>query len=535
MSLSLLAGALVVGLASLAAPTAQAAPGNAGTPGAPTPIYVEDFENAPRQNLGVRDYVSAAGQSYSASDFWASRSECNGFVTSLATPTNSTDCTMFDFGNEARRLSFQNTVRQMVSAISALNGRDPQANSGLAELANSKAPSGEAVFQTMGRVPLSAANRFVTFSVNAAATTCGRTQANLEFFAVNDAGREIPLTTSPLNPCKQGKVLAPNTAINTGPIYGATLFSQSSVLLNGSSLGVILRNATNSTDGNGNDFAIDDIKILDVTPQLDKSFSPASVPVGGVSTLTLTVTNTSDLAEKQGWQFTDTLPTGLVVANTPNLGGTCRADVSAAAGKSVIDVKDGTLSAKEASCTITVDVTSDSPRGSNPSPVVYQNCAANISNQVGIDNPGCASVEFYSTPKLEIEKTSDAGQNAQVGQKVTYDVQLTNTGTADFTNDSPAKLSDDLSRVLDDARWNNDATVTFSAGSTGAAPTLTGTTLNWSGALRAGETATFTYSVTLTDAGDGSVLNTACVPTELSAGEDNCASTHAAIPLVTVG
>lgn len=531
MSLGLLAGSLVVGVA---APIAQAVAGNPGVPGTPTPIYVEDFENAPGQNLGVRDYVSASGESYSASDFWSSRSECNGFVTSMATPTNSTDCTVYDFGSEARRLSFQNTVRQMVSALAVLNGQDPTTNSGLAELANSKAPSGETLFQTAGRVPLSAANRFVAFSVNAAATTCGRAQANLAFFAVDDSGQEIPLTTSPLNPCTQGRVLAPNTTINTGPVYGGSLYSQGSILLKGSSLGLILRNSTASTDGNGNDFAIDDIKILDVTPQLDKSFSPASVPVGGVSTLTLTVTNTSDLAEKRGWQFTDTLPEGLVVAATPNLGGTCHADTSAQAGTSVIDVTNGVLAAKETSCTITVDVTSSSPRGGNTSTIGYQNCAANISNQVGINNPNCATVNFFSEPKLEIEKTSDAGQNARVGQTVTYEVRLTNTGSADFTNGLPAAFSDDLSQVLDDANWNDDAAVTFSAGSIGVPPTLAGTTLKWSGPLRESETATIRYSVTLADTGDGTVLNTACVPEAIAAGGGNCASTRTLIPLVSV-
>jgi len=135
---------------------------------------------------------------------------------------------------------------------------------------------------------------------------------------------------------------------------------------------------------------------------------------------------------------------------------------------------------------------------------------------------------------LSIEKTSDAVQNARVGQVVNYEVQLTNTGSADFVAAVPASFSDDLTDVLDDATFNDDAAVTFSAGSTGSAPALSGVSLNWQGELKAGETATFTYSVTLTGAGNGVVVNTACVPEDLAGASENCASTRTEIPILGV-
>src|SRR5699024_9180928 len=117
------------------------------------------------------------------------------------------------------------------------------------------------------------------------------------------------------------------------------------------------------------------------------SFSPELTYTDGTSTLTLTVTNTDELAEKSGWAFTDTLPDGLVVADPANVGATCDATVGASG--SVITVEDGTLAAGETSCEITVDVTS-SEVGS------YDSSAENISDVVGIGLPGLATVEFQA-------------------------------------------------------------------------------------------------------------------------------------------
>src|SRR5256885_12109421 len=92
----------------------------------------------------------------------------------------------------------------------------------------------------------------------------------------------------------------------------------------------------------GNDSAIDSAQIIDVTPQLDKAFSPASIQLGQVSRLTMTITNTTDLLRKRGWSFTDNLPAGLVVEG--NASTTCPgATVQAAAGGSTVTVSNGDL------------------------------------------------------------------------------------------------------------------------------------------------------------------------------------------------
>ncbi|MCI0159386.1 DUF11 domain-containing protein [Leifsonia shinshuensis] len=117
-------------------------------------------------------------------------------------------------------------------------------------------------------------------------------------------------------------------------------------------------------------------------------------------------------------------------------------------------------------------------------------------------DPDCSvtvPVQSYTTAKTASTTTTTEGS------RVTYTVTVTNTGAVDYTATSPATFTDDLTKVLDDATYNNDAT----NGATYAAPTL-----SWAGALPVGGTKTVTYSVTVAspDTGDHSLKN-AVVPT----------------------
>ncbi|MBF4514140.1 isopeptide-forming domain-containing fimbrial protein [Plantibacter sp. VKM Ac-2885] len=110
-------------------------------------------------------------------------------------------------------------------------------------------------------------------------------------------------------------------------------------------------------------------------------------------------------------------------------------------------------------------------------------------------------------PKYSVVKSVDEKQSAVMGQKVTYTVTVANETGLPYTDTNPASFSDDMSNVLDDAAYNNDASngATFSAG-----------TLSWSGALGANETKTITYSVTVNDPDKGDLLltNVVSVPPE---------------------
>lgn len=148
-----------------------------------------------------------------------------------------------------------------------------------------------------------------------------------------------------------------------------------------------------NTTGGGNDFLMDDMVLLDVTPQLSKAFSPASLGVGGSSTLTFTITNAAELGAKNGWSFTDTLPAGLTVASA-DIATNCPSGVlTAPIGASAISLS-GNLTAGLASCTATIPVTANTAGA-------YTNGASNITSSVGLNPPTTStSVTFNTQPNF---------------------------------------------------------------------------------------------------------------------------------------
>lgn len=93
-----------------------------------------------------------------------------------------------------------------------------------------------------------------------------------------------------------------------------------------------------------------------------KSFAPASIAVGGTSTLTFTISNPAGTAGGvTGIAFTDNLPAGLQVAATPALTNTCGGTVGAAAGAAAVTLTGGTITTAGGTCTITVAVTATTP------------------------------------------------------------------------------------------------------------------------------------------------------------------------------
>ncbi|MFE4517312.1 hypothetical protein ACFRMQ_24315, partial [Kitasatospora sp. NPDC056783] len=112
---------------------------------------------------------------------------------------------------------------------------------------------------------------------------------------------------------------------------------------------------------------------------------------------------------------------------------------------------------------------------------------------------GCETDHTYGSYRFAKVSDPKSGSTLQVGDKVTYTVTVTQKGNGDVKG---ATITDDLSKVLDDATYNSDVKAT-----TGTAEVKDGK-LTWTGDLPVGDTTTITYSVTVNGGGDTKLHNT---------------------------
>jgi uncharacterized repeat protein (TIGR01451 family) len=328
-------------------------------------VFTEDFENGQGATPAlVTSHVGPppVNQTYTADPEWLIG--CNGWITSEQNPPVEPPGAGCGF--------FWGQAKQLASALGQWAGGDPATNHALIGYTSFNPGPDKIQLETTQPIPLSGTSRFLTFSVDAAARGCNGFHPLLKFYLL-DGPTAIPTFTSPIDPCVNAGGVINGTSVGT-------YVSNSPALFSGSSAGIRLVNGHGYAYGN--DSAIDNIKILDVTPQLDKEFSAPAAPINTPVTLTFTVTNTSELAQKNGWSFTDNLPTGLVA--TPASATTTCGTVSASTTAVTVS---GNLATGQTSCTTSVQVTAARA-------ATYTNCATNIVNAVGLNLPGCASVQF---------------------------------------------------------------------------------------------------------------------------------------------
>ena len=77
-------------------------------------------------------------------------------------------------------------------------------------------------------------------------------------------------------------------------------------------------------------------------PSITKAFGVSSIPVGGVTSLTLTISN-PNVAPVFDVGFTDNLPSGLVVSTPNDLNSSCGGTATATAGSGTVSLSSGTV------------------------------------------------------------------------------------------------------------------------------------------------------------------------------------------------
>ncbi|MGH1378930.1 MAG: beta strand repeat-containing protein [Alphaproteobacteria bacterium] len=180
----------------------------------------------------------------------------------------------------------------------------------------------------------------------------------------------IAQTPSASTTCASGTVTAPASTTSLS-LTGATIPASGSctvsvqVLSNiiGKYTNTIPANAVTTFEGVTNEEPTSAEIIISSPPTISKEFSPAVIPAGGISTLTIYLNNANDAPITLTSLFTDNLPTApgnVLVAGTPNISTTCPDTVTAAGGSGTITYANGGT-IPVGGCVISVDTTASTP------------------------------------------------------------------------------------------------------------------------------------------------------------------------------
>ena len=267
-----------------------------------------------------------------------------------------------------------------------------------------------------------------------------------------------PLTT-PTYTLVSGTILT--TTVNTTGPFGQTTFTTS--------------------------FVENTLQVDAIAPGFSKAFAPADIGVGAVSTLTFTIDNTASTLDDNLLDFTDSLPSGVQVATSPNAVNSCTGGtVTATAGSGSISYTGGSVTAG-ATCTISVDVTGTAP-GS------YLNTSGDLTSAFG--NSGTASDTLTVSLPPAISASFSPG-NILPNEIATLTFTIDNT--SGFAAATGLNFNSVLPNGMEVASAPNPATT---CGGNITAPAA-GISVDFAGGtVGAGATCTVSVDITITTAGD---------------------------------
>jgi uncharacterized repeat protein (TIGR01451 family) len=221
-------------------------------------------------------------------------------------------------------------------------------------------------------------------------------------------------------------------------------------------------------------------------PTIAMSFGSSSIPLGGSTSLSITLTNPNPTDSLTGVAFTDTLPAGLVVAHPNGAISSCSyTSFSASPGADTVGIGGGTLAAG-ASCTVSVSVTATSAG--------VKTNSVTVDSDQGIGNTATASLTVDAPPTIAM---SFGVPSIPLGGTTSLSITLTNPNPTDaltrvgFTDTLPSGLV-----VANPDGASYPCSYTSLSASPGA-----GTVGIAGGTLAADASCTFSVNVTATSAG----------------------------------
>ncbi len=197
----------------------------------------------------------------------------------------------------------------------------------------------------------------LTFTIDNSAN--GTAIGSLDFIDNLPAGMLVATPSNTSTTCSGGSLTA-ITGTNSISYTGGTVAASTSCTITAdvvtASPGVLVNTSGALTSDAGNSGTAGSTLIAVAAPVFTKTFAPNPVVIVATSTLTFTIDNASNAAAATSLDFTDTLPTGMVVASPPNASTTCTGGtLTAVSGAGDISYTGGTVSAF-ASCSVGVDV-----------------------------------------------------------------------------------------------------------------------------------------------------------------------------------
>ncbi len=225
-------------------------------------------------------------------------------------------------------------------------------------------------------------------------------------------------------------------------------------------------------------------------PSLTKTFTPTSIPTGGTSTLTFTITNGAGDPAQTGMQFTETLPLNVTLSAAP-VSPQCGGTVTGVAGGTTIGFSSGILAAGVNTCTITATVTSATA-------ATYNNLPANVTgsnlNTSGINASLTVTARAVTVTKAFNPTRIGVGQTSILTFTLSNLTAAAQNNNIQFTDTLPAGLT----AAVTTPQCGAVVTVTNVAGTARAINFGNGVT---NGSLAANATCTFTVTVTGVTAG----------------------------------
>ncbi len=309
---------------------------------------------------------------------------------------------------------------------------------------------------TAGTLPPSISKAFSPTAINVNATSV------LSFTLANPAGNTVAETGVAFTDVLPAGLTVPNgtssvcggtltvSGSNTISLSGATIAANANCVLSVTVTGTIagqymnITSPVSSSNGGTGNTAAASISVI-APPVLVKSFGASSIPINGTPSLAFTVTNPNSTATLSNLAFSDTLPSGLIIASPNSLGGSCftdeggvvnQATVTAQAGGSIISLS-GLGLAGSGSCSFSLLVTAVAT-GSQMN--ATSNITGTFDNGAGtaVSITGSASTAIINVVKADATTTLTSSANPSfVGQAVTLTATVSPgtvnpTGTVTF-------------------------------------------------------------------------------------------------------